>query len=50
MSGDHLGFIVAAYAIAALVIGAMIAATLVDGARLRAALAKLGDRRDGEGR
>jgi heme exporter protein CcmD len=43
MSDDlHIGFIVAAYAVAAFVIGAMIAAIVLDGRRLRRALARFG--------
>ena len=44
MSGDlHLGFIVAAYALGALVVGTMIAVVVLDGRSLRRALARLGD-------
>ncbi len=40
--GLHIGFIVAAYAVAAVVIGAMIVAIVLDGRRLRRALARFG--------
>jgi heme exporter protein CcmD len=42
----HLGFIVAAYGIAAVVVAAMIAAILLDYRDLSARLAKLETRRD----
>jgi heme exporter protein CcmD len=40
MADPHIGFIVAAYAIAALTIGAMIAWVVLDGRRLNAELAR----------
>lgn len=39
--GEHAGFIVAAYGVVALVLGAMIAVTMMDGARQKKALADL---------
>ena len=47
MSGaDHSGFIVAAYLVAATVVAGMIAAIVLDGRRLRRALARLERDRD----
>ena len=40
MGDPHIGFIVAAYAVAALTIGAMIGWVIVDGRRLTAELAR----------
>ena len=39
--GEHAGFIVAAYAFVAVVLAALIGATLLDGARQKAKLAAL---------
>ena len=48
MMGDpHLGFIVAAYAVAALTIGAMIAWVVLDSRRLNAELARATQALDG---
>jgi NhaP-type Na+/H+ or K+/H+ antiporter len=44
MGETHLGFIVAAYVIGALVIGGMTLAILLDYARLKRALTKIGGR------
>ena len=40
MRADHLDFVVAAYAVAIIVVGAMVAMTLGERRRLRRALAK----------
>jgi heme exporter protein CcmD len=50
MDSPHWGFILAAYAIAAATILAMIVATLVDFRGQSAALRRLENSRDGEGR
>lgn len=39
--GEHAGFIIAAYGVVAIVLGATIALTLMDGARQKRALADL---------
>ena len=47
MDPQNLGYIVAAFALAAVVLAAMVAAILLDERRLRQALTELGDGRGG---
>lgn len=46
---QHLGFIVAAYAVTAMVLSGMVAAVLLDGRAQRRLLARLEDRRSPRG-